>query len=108
MVKLSERMVTSFCAGVCGSTAHSWTLVSWNGAEDVRVMMKESINDPGRPSGIVLCASTSFWLPQSHKRVFNFLSSENSRNEVFSVFKSWGSYFFHHSSFQVDLEFLSL
>ncbi|XXG73229.1 hypothetical protein AAC387_Pa07g2183 [Persea americana] len=81
MMKLAERMVTSFSAGVCGSIAHSWTLVSGNGAEDVRVMMKESINDPGRPSGIVLSASTSFWLPHSHKRVFSFLRSENSRNE---------------------------
>ena len=101
ILKLGERMVNSFCAGVCASTTHSWTPVSGNGFDDVRVMMKRISDDPGRPSGIVLSASTSFWLPHPNKRVFDYLRSENSRNEVFSVFKAWGCYFFHCSSFQV-------
>ncbi|KAJ4980761.1 hypothetical protein NE237_031598 [Protea cynaroides] len=81
MLKLAERMVISFCAGVSASTTHTWTTVSGGGAEDVRVMTRKSIDDPGRPPGIVLSAATSFWLPVPPKRVFDFLRDEHSRSE---------------------------
>ncbi|KAK7263531.1 hypothetical protein RJT34_31123 [Clitoria ternatea] len=81
MMKLAERMVISFCAGVSASTAHTWTTLSGTGADDVRVMTRKSVDDPGRPPGIVLSAATSFWLPVPPKRVFDFLRDENSRNE---------------------------
>ncbi|XP_039029108.1 homeobox-leucine zipper protein HDG2-like [Hibiscus syriacus] len=81
MLKLAERMVISFCGGVSASTAHTWTTLSGTGDDDVRVMTRKSIDDPGRPPGIVLSAATSFWLPVSPKRVFDFLRDENSRNE---------------------------
>ncbi|XP_022776631.1 homeobox-leucine zipper protein HDG2-like isoform X2 [Durio zibethinus] len=81
MLKLAERMAISFCAGVSASTAHTWTTLSGTGADDVRVMTRKSVDDPGRPPGIVLSAATSFWLPVSPKRVFDFLRDENSRNE---------------------------
>lgn len=83
MLKLAERMVVSFCAGVGASTAHTWTTLSGSGADDVRVMTRKSMDDPGRPPGIVLSAATSFWLPAvPPKRVFDFLRDENSRSEV--------------------------
>ncbi|CAA6671969.1 unnamed protein product [Spirodela intermedia] len=63
MLKLAERMVVSFCSGVSASAAHQWTTLSGACAEDVRVMTKKSVNEPGRPPGIVLSAATSFWLP---------------------------------------------
>eukprot|EP01018_Ginkgo_biloba_P016723 Gb_16030 [translate_table: standard] len=81
MLKLAERMTNSFCAGVSASSAHTWTTLSGSGAEDVRVMTRKSIDDPGRPPGIVLSAATSFWLPASPMRVFEFLRDENLRNE---------------------------
>ncbi|GFS29863.1 protodermal factor 2 [Actinidia rufa] len=81
MMKLAERMVMSFCAGVGASTAHTWTTLSGSGADDVRVMTRKSMDDPGRPPGIVLSAATSFWLPVPPKRVFDFLRDENSRSE---------------------------
>ncbi|XP_068336293.1 homeobox-leucine zipper protein HDG2-like isoform X2 [Pyrus communis] len=81
MLKLAERMVISFCAGVSASTTHTWTTLSGTGADDVRVMTRKSVDDPGRPPGIVLSAATSFWLPVSPKRVFEFLRDENSRSE---------------------------
>ncbi|KAF7146476.1 hypothetical protein RHSIM_Rhsim04G0055700 [Rhododendron simsii] len=83
IMKLAERMVISFCGGVSASTAHTWTTLSGSGADDVRVMTRKSIDDPGRPPGIVLSAATSFWLPVPPKRVFDFLRDEQSRNEVF-------------------------
>ncbi|CAN6250232.1 unnamed protein product [Urochloa humidicola] len=81
MLKLAERMVMSFCGGVTASAAHQWTTLSGSGAEDVRVMTRKSVDDPGRPPGIVLNAATSFWLPVPPKRVFDFLRDESSRNE---------------------------
>ncbi|XP_038713284.1 homeobox-leucine zipper protein HDG2 isoform X3 [Tripterygium wilfordii] len=81
MLKLAERMVISFCAGVSASTAHTWTTLSGTGADDVRVMTRKSVDDPGRPPGIVLSAATSFWLPVPPKSVFDFLRDENSRSE---------------------------
>ncbi|GAB2298839.1 Homeobox-leucine zipper protein MERISTEM L1 [Dionaea muscipula] len=81
MLKLAERMVMSFCSGVGASTAHTWTTVSGSGADDVRVMTRKSMDDPGRPPGIVLSAATSFWMPVSPNRVFDFLRDENSRSE---------------------------
>ncbi|GAB2301102.1 Homeobox-leucine zipper protein MERISTEM L1 [Dionaea muscipula] len=82
MLKLAERMVMSFSSGVGASTAHTWTVVSGStGADDVRVMTRKSMDDPGRPPGIVLSAATSFWIPVPPKRVFDFLRNENSRSE---------------------------
>uniref|UniRef100_A0A5B7A2M5 Putative homeobox-leucine zipper protein MERISTEM L1-like n=2 Tax=Davidia involucrata TaxID=16924 RepID=A0A5B7A2M5_DAVIN len=81
MLKLAERMVMSFRSGVGASTAHTWTTLSGSGADDVRVMTRKSMDDPGRPPGIVLSAATSFWIPVPPKRVFDFLRDENSRSE---------------------------
>ncbi|KAL7212093.1 hypothetical protein ACSBR2_014876 [Camellia fascicularis] len=81
MLKLAERMVMSFCTGVGASTAHTWTTLSGSGADDVRVMTRKSMDDPGRPPGIVLSAATSFWIPVPPKRVFDFLRDEHSRSE---------------------------
>ncbi|KAK8921912.1 Homeobox-leucine zipper protein ROC2 [Platanthera zijinensis] len=81
MLKLAERMVLSFCGGVSASMTHQWTTLSGSGAEDVRVMTRKSVDDPGRPPGIVLNAATSFWLPVPPKRVFDFLRDESSRSE---------------------------
>uniref|UniRef100_A0ACD5V260 Uncharacterized protein n=1 Tax=Avena sativa TaxID=4498 RepID=A0ACD5V260_AVESA len=81
MLKLAERMVASFCGGVTASVAHQWTTLSGSGGEDVRVMTRKSVDDPGRPPGIVLNAATSFWLPVAPKRVFDFLRDESSRSE---------------------------
>ncbi|KAK3438511.1 hypothetical protein EUGRSUZ_C03134 [Eucalyptus grandis] len=81
MLKLAERMVISFWAGVSASTAHTWTTLSGTGAGEMRVITMNSIDDPGRPPGLVLSAATSFWLPVLPNRVFDFLCDMNSRSE---------------------------
>ncbi|KAG8086739.1 hypothetical protein GUJ93_ZPchr0010g10720 [Zizania palustris] len=81
MLKLAERMVASFCGGVTASTTHQWTTLSGSGAEDVRVMTRKSVDDPGRPPGIILNAATSFWLPVPPSRVFDFLRDDSTRSE---------------------------
>ncbi|KAH7366495.1 hypothetical protein KP509_18G081200 [Ceratopteris richardii] len=82
MLKLVERMTNSFCGGVSASTAHTWvTLAGNSGADDIQVLIRKSMNDPGRPPGIVLSAATSLWLSLPPSRVFNFLRDERFRTQ---------------------------
>ncbi|KAJ7962320.1 Homeobox-leucine zipper protein like [Quillaja saponaria] len=82
MLKLAQRMTDNFCAGVCASTVHKWNkLNAGNVDEDVRVMTRKSLDDPGEPPGIVLSAATSVWLPVSPHRLFDFLRHEGLRSE---------------------------
>ncbi|KAE8703676.1 Homeobox-leucine zipper protein ANTHOCYANINLESS 2 [Hibiscus syriacus] len=82
MLKLAQRMTNNFCAGVCASTVHKWNKLNvGNVDEDVRVMTRKSVDDPGEPPGIVLSAATSVWLPVSPQRLFHFLRDERLRSE---------------------------
>ncbi|TYH42968.1 hypothetical protein ES332_D11G096900v1 [Gossypium tomentosum] len=82
MLKLAQRMTDNFCAGVCASTVHKWNKLNvGNVDEDVRVMTRKSVDDPGEPPGIVLSAATSVWLPVSPQRLFDFLRDERLRSE---------------------------
>ncbi|KAH9604448.1 hypothetical protein KSS87_020219, partial [Heliosperma pusillum] len=82
MLKLAQRMTNNFCVGVCASTVHQWNKLNMgNIDEDVRVMTRKSIDDPGEPPGIVLSAATSVWLPVSPQRLFDFLRDEHLRSE---------------------------
>ncbi|KAK8679900.1 hypothetical protein V6N13_108862 [Hibiscus sabdariffa] len=55
--KLAQRMTYNFCSGVCASSVHKWEKLSvGNVGEDVRVMTRKSINDPGESHGVVLSA----------------------------------------------------
>ncbi|XP_052194190.1 homeobox-leucine zipper protein ANTHOCYANINLESS 2-like [Diospyros lotus] len=82
MLKLAQRMTNNFCAGVCASTVHKWNKLSASNVdEDVRVMTRKSVDDPGEPPGIVLSAATSVWLPVSPQRLFDFLRDERLRSE---------------------------
>ncbi|KAH7366502.1 hypothetical protein KP509_18G081400 [Ceratopteris richardii] len=82
MLKLAERMTNSFCGGVSASKAHTWvTLAGNSGADDIQVLIRKSMNDPGRPPGIVLSAATSLWLSLPPLRVFNFLRNERFRTQ---------------------------
>ncbi|KAE8675568.1 putative KOM [Hibiscus syriacus] len=61
---------------------HKWDKLSvGNVGEDVRVMTRKNINDPGEPHGVVLCAATSVWMPITRARLFDFLLDEQMRSE---------------------------
>ena len=82
MLKLAKRMVDNFCAGVCASTVRKWEkLCVGNVGEDVRVMTRQSMDDPGEPPGIILSAATSVWIPVPQKSLFEFLRDERLRSE---------------------------
>jgi len=84
MLKLARRMTENFCAGVSASSAREWSKL--NGAtgsieEDVRVMARKSVDEPGEPPGVVLSAATSVWVPVAPEKLFNFLRDEQLRAE---------------------------
>ena len=81
MVRLANRMTRSYCAGVC-ATMHMWQLVQvGNMGEEARLMIRNSVDKSGEPSGLVLSATTSVWMPVSHQRLFDFLRDEQLRSE---------------------------
>eukprot|EP00249_Psilotum_nudum_P017907 c26546_g1_i3 orf=520-1239(+) len=81
MLKLAERMTNNFCDGVGASTAHTWITLSGTGADDVRVVIRKSIDDPGKPAGVVLSAASSVLLPVPPSKVFDFLRDERFRTQ---------------------------
>ncbi|XP_072989012.1 homeobox-leucine zipper protein ROC5-like [Typha latifolia] len=83
MLKLAARMTDNFCAGVCASTARKWSKLvgAGNFGEDVRVMTRQSVDDPGEPPGVVLSAATSVWVPMPPHRLFDFLRDERLRSQ---------------------------
>ncbi|GMP24393.1 hypothetical protein CsSME_00001672 [Camellia sinensis var. sinensis] len=81
MVQLAQRMTSNFCAGVCGSM-HMWQLVQvGNVGEDLRLLIRNSMDNTGEPPGLVLSATTSVWMPVSQQRLFDFLQDEQLRSE---------------------------
>ncbi|XAR71739.1 hypothetical protein NMG60_11018142 [Bertholletia excelsa] len=81
IVKLAQRMTHNFCTGVC-ATMHNWQLVQvGNGSVDARLIIRNSTDSPGEPSGIVLSAASSIWMPVSQQRLFDFLRNEQLRSQ---------------------------
>ncbi|CAL5367212.1 unnamed protein product [Camellia sinensis] len=81
MVQLAQRMTSNFCAGVCGSM-HMWQLVQvGNVGEDLRLLIRNSMDNTGEPPGLVLSATTSVWMPVSQQHLFDFLRDEQLRSE---------------------------
>ncbi|PWZ07330.1 Homeobox-leucine zipper protein ROC8 [Zea mays] len=80
MMRLSQRMVSSFCASLSSSPLQRWTLLSGTTDVSVRVSTHRS-TDSGQPNGVVLSAATSIWLPVPGDHVFAFVRDENARSQ---------------------------
>uniref|UniRef100_A0A0E0KU37 Uncharacterized protein n=1 Tax=Oryza punctata TaxID=4537 RepID=A0A0E0KU37_ORYPU len=84
MLKLARRMMENFCAGVSTSSTREWSKLdglTGNIGEDVHVMARKSVDEPGMPPGVVLSAATSVWMPVMPERLFNFLRNKGLRAE---------------------------
>ncbi|XP_061369544.1 homeobox-leucine zipper protein ANTHOCYANINLESS 2 [Gastrolobium bilobum] len=82
MLKLAQRMTSNFCSGVCASSARKWdSLHLGTLGDDMRVMTRKNVDDPGEPPGILLSAATSVWMPVSRQRLFDFLRDERFRSQ---------------------------
>ncbi|KAK4839616.1 hypothetical protein QYF36_023337 [Acer negundo] len=89
---LSLRMMYNFFSAVCVSSLSKWDKLRVEGVpEDVRVLTRRSRNEPGEPTGIVLSASTSIWLPTTKQRLFDFISDERMRArwDVLTTDEQW-------------------
>ncbi|KAK9115876.1 hypothetical protein Sjap_014823 [Stephania japonica] len=80
MMKLAQRMVNNFCASINPSSDYRWTTLSSLDEVGVRVSFHKS-SELGHPSGLVLTAATSIWLPVSPQSLFNFFKDEKTRSE---------------------------
>ncbi|CAO2838886.1 unnamed protein product [Amaranthus hypochondriacus] len=82
VLKLMRRLSNNFCAGLCGASACRWEKLQAGGlAADLCVMSRVGLNEPGEPSGVVLSASTSIWVPVPRQDLFDFLRDEKLRAE---------------------------
>ncbi|KAK3157235.1 hypothetical protein QOZ80_2AG0118080 [Eleusine coracana subsp. coracana] len=81
MMKLSQRMITTFCANIGASGSQSWTALSDSTEDTIRVATRKN-TDPGQPSGVILTAVSTSWLPFSHQRVFELLADEQQRCQL--------------------------
>ncbi|KAH9321378.1 hypothetical protein KI387_016017, partial [Taxus chinensis] len=84
LMRLSQRMTSSFCANISASTSISWTTLSGSSSitndDSVRITTRKS-TELGQPTGVVICAATSFWIPVPPHRVFDFLRDEKTRSQ---------------------------
>ncbi|KAL1192194.1 Homeobox-leucine zipper protein HDG11 [Cardamine amara subsp. amara] len=75
MMRLAQRMTSNYCLSVSRSNNTCATVVSELNEVGIRVTAHKS----PEPNGTVLCAATTFWLPNSPQNVFNFLKDERTR-----------------------------
>ncbi|KAL4574835.1 hypothetical protein LXL04_021674 [Taraxacum kok-saghyz] len=80
LTALAQRMTANFCAGVCATGGHKWEVIG-NGAEAAKVMIRKSLNNQGDPSGAVLSATMSVWMPMPHQQLFTLMLNEELRSQ---------------------------
>ena len=91
MLRLAGRMLSSFCLGLSSSPQNSWQVldpalfdapVGPGAPPEVRVMTRRSNCRSGEPSGVILNATASVWLPVPVLVAFDFLKDGRMRREV--------------------------
>ncbi|KAG4960909.1 hypothetical protein JHK87_037542 [Glycine soja] len=81
-LKLGDRMMKTFCANVSATADNPWMkITTFHGDSDVKVMIKNNVEDTAMPPGTSAVFTTSGWLEVSPNRLFNFLRHENSRTK---------------------------
>ncbi|KAL1834317.1 hypothetical protein ACET3Z_003968 [Daucus carota] len=81
VLKLSKRMMLSYCNSFGVSAAHTCNTLCGDGATKAKIMAKKNTDDPGMPYGTIVSVASSFWIQFSPEKVFDFLNDETSRNK---------------------------
>lgn len=81
MMRLSQRMVKTFCVNISTAYGQSWTALSETTKDTVRITTRKMC-EPGQPTGVVLCAVSTTWLPFSHHQVFDLLRDQHHQSLV--------------------------
>jgi homeobox-leucine zipper protein len=82
VLKMAQRMTQSFYRAIAASSYHQWTKITTKTGQDMRVSSRKNLHDPGEPTGVIVCASSSLWLPVSPALLFDFFRDEARRHEV--------------------------
>lgn len=80
-MKLSQRMIRTFCVNMSTSGYQSWTALSESAEDTVRITTRK-ITEPGQPAGLILTAVSTTWLPFPHDHVFDLLKNERRRSQL--------------------------
>lgn len=75
-MELAIRMMRSFATSIC-SNMHKWELLQME--DETKIMFRHSIGHYGEPSGVILSAISTTWMPILPEHLFEFLQSENQR-----------------------------
>ncbi|KAL6974901.1 hypothetical protein U1Q18_044427 [Sarracenia purpurea var. burkii] len=81
LMNLAQRMIRTFCVNISTSCGQSWTALSDSADDTVRITTRK-ITEPGQPSGLILSAVSTSWLPHPHYHVFDLLRDERRRAQV--------------------------
>ncbi|XP_022984102.1 homeobox-leucine zipper protein HDG11-like isoform X3 [Cucurbita maxima] len=78
IMKLSHRMVKNFCGVLSMSGKLDFPQLSEVNNSGVRISVRIS-SELGQPSGTIVSAATSLWLPLQPESIFNFFKDEKAR-----------------------------
>ncbi|KAL0562136.1 hypothetical protein IC582_002587 [Cucumis melo] len=81
VLRLAQRMTSSIYQAIGASSSHTWTKVQSKIGETIRIASRKNLKNPHEPTGLILCAVASVWLPVSPKILFEFLIDEARRPE---------------------------
>ncbi|GLU10609.1 hypothetical protein SLE2022_274010 [Rubroshorea leprosula] len=78
IMKLAHRMVKSFCSILSMSGNLDISQLSEVNQSGLRVSVRKS-TEPGQPSGVIVSAASSLWLPLPCESIFNLFKDEKKR-----------------------------
>ncbi|KAJ0971807.1 hypothetical protein J5N97_019766 [Dioscorea zingiberensis] len=81
ILKLAQRMTSSFCKAISSSRCRSWTKASTKTHGEIRYTSRKNNNEPGEPVGSILCSVSSTWLSVSPITLFDFLRDDSRRDD---------------------------
>ncbi|KAI8021261.1 Homeobox-leucine zipper protein ROC3 [Camellia lanceoleosa] len=81
LMNLAQRMIRTFCVNISTSSGQSWTALSDSADDTVRITTRKT-TEPGQPSGLILSAVSTTWLPHPHYQVFDLLRDEHRRAQL--------------------------
>ncbi|CAH8311904.1 unnamed protein product [Eruca vesicaria subsp. sativa] len=91
MMRLSQRMMKTFCVNISASNGQSWTALSETTKDTVRITTRK-VCEPGQPTGVVLAAVSTTWLPFSHVKVFDLLRHQHHHSLLEVLFSGSSPY----------------
>lgn len=82
IVKLAQRMTRNYYLGISDSSTSKWERIQvGNERQNMRLMIRKNVNEPGELAGIMLSAATSVRFRVNQQTVFDFLSNQEFRSK---------------------------